>query len=325
MFIKLWDYDSTSGDDLLGIVTLVACPGEHMPERVLDVHLDARFHEYAKKSGVTATVSFKYTVAGADAPTTEKAAARDRNDGVVTRREIREMSEAEQERYAKAVLQMARTETAVDTKGAHAYLKTGAPHSEYYRLASYHGYPTDYCRHGTEAFPGWHRAYLREYERCLQAADRALGGDGRVALPYWDWLRPEVNGQCVPDVINKFFEEPPAEVVEELRRDLKAGRRKAKRFFERRGKEQLFTLSTQHQGKAAQLRRITAKKLDDKAADCLNVGLHKQHASKNKRATSLEVPHDGVHIAMRFPMSNLSWASWHPIFYMPVETFWGHT
>ena len=48
---------------------------------------------------------------------------------------------------------MARTETAVDTKGAHAYLKTGAPHSEYYRLASYHGYPTDYCRHGTEQFP----------------------------------------------------------------------------------------------------------------------------------------------------------------------------
>ena len=26
-----------------------------------------------------------------------------------------------------------------------------------------------------------------EFERALQAADMALGNDGRIALPYWDW------------------------------------------------------------------------------------------------------------------------------------------
>ena len=36
--------------------------------------------------------------------------------------------------------------------------------SEYFRLAGYHGYPQDYCVHRTEQFPGWHRAYLCEFE-----------------------------------------------------------------------------------------------------------------------------------------------------------------
>ena len=31
-----------------------------------------------------------------------------------------------------------------------------------------------------------------EFERALQRADKALGNDGRIALPYWDWsLNPE--------------------------------------------------------------------------------------------------------------------------------------
>lgn len=31
----------------------------------------------------------------------------------------------------------------------------------------------------------WHLAYLLEMEAALQAADRKLGGDGAIALPYW--------------------------------------------------------------------------------------------------------------------------------------------
>lgn len=37
------------------------------------------------------------------------------------------------------------------------------------------------------AFFPWHRFFLRKFERDLEAADRALGGDGNVTLPYWDW------------------------------------------------------------------------------------------------------------------------------------------
>ena len=57
--------------------------------------------------------------------------------------------------------------------------------SEFFRLASYHGQPAPiYCQHGRETFPGWHRIYLMEFERALQAADRELGGDGFIGLPY---------------------------------------------------------------------------------------------------------------------------------------------
>ena len=41
------------------------------------------------------------------------------------------------------------------------------------------------CEHRQETFPGWHRAYLVAFEKGLQAADRALGNDGQIALPYW--------------------------------------------------------------------------------------------------------------------------------------------
>ena len=34
---------------------------------------------------------------------------------------------------------------------------------------------------------GWHRGYLVEFEHELQKADRELGNDGAIALPYWDW------------------------------------------------------------------------------------------------------------------------------------------
>jgi len=53
-----------------------------------------------------------------------------------------------------------------------------------------HGQPgTIHGVHGRESFALWHRAHLVEFERALRAADRALGGDGNVALPYWDFIK----------------------------------------------------------------------------------------------------------------------------------------
>ena len=48
-------------------------------------------------------------------------------------------------------------------------------------------------------FPGWHRIYLYEFELALQAADRANGNNGRIALPYWDWIGKANDG--LPSVI----------------------------------------------------------------------------------------------------------------------------
>ena len=40
----------------------------------------------------------------------------------------------------------------------------------------------EYCVHGYEAFPGWHRAYLLEFERVMRRADIALVSDARRYL-----------------------------------------------------------------------------------------------------------------------------------------------
>ncbi|KAK7231063.1 metalloendopeptidase [Aureococcus anophagefferens] len=103
------------------------------------------------------------------------------------------------ERYAAAVLKMREN-------------KDGAPGtSEYFRLAVMHGgmpelprasFP-EYCVHGQEAFPTWHRPYLLDFERALRRADLALGNDGNIGLPYWDWCEPEVNGEILPGIVRK--------------------------------------------------------------------------------------------------------------------------
>eukprot|EP01046_Picozoa_sp_COSAG06_P117390 COSAG06_NODE_64452_length_259_cov_0.968750_1_plen_86_part_11 len=86
------------------------------------------------------------------------------------------MSAAEQTRYADAIDKMMES---VD----------GVPgSSQFFRLASYHGGPKtdmwntvgEYCVHGYEAFPGWHRGYLLEFERVMRRADIALGNDGNI-------------------------------------------------------------------------------------------------------------------------------------------------
>ncbi|WP_438030315.1 tyrosinase family protein [Sorangium sp. So ce233] len=41
--------------------------------------------------------------------------------------------------------------------------------------------------HMGPAFFPWHRHFLALFEKDLQDADRALGQDGSVTLPYWDW------------------------------------------------------------------------------------------------------------------------------------------
>jgi len=42
---------------------------------------------------------------------------------------------------------------------------------------------------------------MLEFERSLRRADMALGKDGNIGLPYWDWMEPEVNGEVVPGIV----------------------------------------------------------------------------------------------------------------------------
>ena len=89
----------------------------------------------------------------------------------------------------------------------------------------------EYCVHGFEAFPGWHRACaspaslrfpraialsqpciclrtdLLEFERVMRRADMALGGDGSLGLPYWGWDEVTVNDETFPKILRERFEE----------------------------------------------------------------------------------------------------------------------
>ena len=43
--------------------------------------------------------------------------------------------------------------------------------------------------HRSPAFLPWHRVFLRLFERDLQFADKQRGNDGKITLPYWNWIR----------------------------------------------------------------------------------------------------------------------------------------
>merc|ERR1719436_1509631 len=87
--------------------------------------------------------------------------------------------------------------------------QSGPQTSEYFRIAGYHGWPTNFCHHAQETFPGWHRGYLVDLERALIKADQELGNDGNIGLPYWDWMEAEVDGQVLPKIIRESFPELP--------------------------------------------------------------------------------------------------------------------
>lgn len=56
--------------------------------------------------------------------------------------------------------------------------------NEWARLAKIHDTS---CAHNNEQFPVWHRRYLLEVENALIEADKDLGGDGNIRIPYWKW------------------------------------------------------------------------------------------------------------------------------------------
>ena len=103
-----------------------------------------------------------------------------------------DLTDAELRRFLDAVREMMKP---IDGKP-----ETG----EYFRLAGYHGWPEDYCTHRQEVFPAWHRAYLVEFERSLQEADKKLGGDGKIGVPYWDFADIDREGPMIPPMLREM-------------------------------------------------------------------------------------------------------------------------
>jgi tyrosinase len=63
-----------------------------------------------------------------------------------------------------------------------AFTRTPKSPPEQYLLRTYE------MAHRSPAFLPWHRVHLRLFEKDLQFADKQLGNDGKITLPYWNWI-----------------------------------------------------------------------------------------------------------------------------------------
>lgn len=211
--------------------------------------------------------------------------ARSTRAPVVVRRDLREMSGPDQERFCDALALM---------------MENG----EYFRIAGLHGWPGQYCAHSQEVFPGWHRAYTVEFEQALQAADRDLGKDGDIGLPYWDSSRTFINGEVFPAILRRRFPDLPAPIAAQIAaHEAAAGAELLLRRGYRMSSDEVLAAGIEGVARRFEL--------------CLLEEEHWRHASTRwGRGTSLEDPHNLGHVALGFPMSSVSFAAFHPIFFL---------
>jgi len=215
----------------------------------------------------------------------------DADDGakVVTRKEIRSLSEAEAKRFFDAVDKTLES-------------KSGPGTSEFFRCASYHGQPPPiYCQHGRETFPGWHRIYLMDFEKALQAADRALGNDGNVALHYWDWsVRPE---DGLPKIVRERFNGWPDD------------------FWPDSLKQERHTQALRRASDRSITSQLRSWGVGQEAYDCLLATQHWVHASTQFSGAypSIESPHNSVHVIVGGnggQMGGVAWAAFDLAFWL---------
>ena len=176
--IQVWDSDTFRGDPMRGAdflgqanfsladVVMIASDHDNEPVTVDLAGRDAKEGSHV----VIAAIAPGYSAAAEAAlfpMTAGPAAPQSRAPRVVGRKEVRQLTPEAQERFADAIETMMdpmRCPAIDGTVGARGSEAQGKVVSEYVRLAGYHGWPTRYCQHGEETFPGWHRAYLCDFE-----------------------------------------------------------------------------------------------------------------------------------------------------------------
>lgn len=125
----------------------------------------------------------------------------------VVRKSAHHLSEEEQERIAAAWRKM--TENKDGKPGTSEYFRLGLIHggsmSSQTRLQAMQNPQPNYCVHGPECFPNWHRVYMTDIELTLRRADLALGNDGRIFLPYFDWTVKPEGKPMLPAVLQKIM------------------------------------------------------------------------------------------------------------------------
>ncbi|CAK8991517.1 Acetyl-CoA acetyltransferase A, partial [Durusdinium trenchii] len=232
---------------------------------------------------------------------------------VVVRQEIRTLSEEMSARYLAAIKLMMVSNRNRKHRDGHPRVGNKVDEtdlkeskedqdlggtSEFFRLAGYHGYPDEFCAHRQENFPVWHRAYLLDFENELQHADRELGNDGNIGLPYWDFGTYEINGQVIPKIYAEL-EGLPGDFFRPEDKGIKLAR-------------QGFKLNSDE----VALAKLERNNMAESLAASLEENSHWKHAScENTSGMPLEAPHNSAHMAAGFPLTSLAFAAFHPLFY----------
>lgn len=208
-------------------------------------------------------------------------------DSLVIRKEIREMSIQEQRRFINAIKQMMKNKDDVGT-------------STYYELAKIHSNINDsYCHYGRESFVGWIRLYLREFEKLLSISDRKLGNDGIISLPYWDWIRPVINDQIIPQIFLDTFNKFP--------NDLFPSNQDKIPIIERR--HQQINIDKGYYFQNVLNGIIKQYDFKDAVDQCLKTNTYKQFVQKLEEIT---VDFNGL---IGYPLNNMNFASFDPLFW----------
>jgi len=219
----------------------------------------------------------------------EEARRRAGNENALVRQELRRLPRQDQLRFCTALRK------AMENKADELQS------SDYFRIAGSGGWPGRKCPCAEETFPGWHRGLLVNLERALIEADLALGNDGNLSLPYWDWLNLEVEGQVVPKCIRECFGELPASLVDSQQAN------------------ELSQLGYTRLASDAEIRaRLSVNRLNAKVASAFSDGEHWTCVSKRcrRRGYTLESCHDEVCMACGFPLSDPAYAAFHPLFFL---------
>jgi tyrosinase len=103
---------------------------------------------------------------------------------MVVRKNVTKLTKDERERFMAAVKHLK-----VMSPSAPAGISLPATvTNQYDKYVYWHNDAMNAAHRGSAFFP-WHRVFILLFEKDMQAADKALGNDGELGLPYWDWTR----------------------------------------------------------------------------------------------------------------------------------------
>jgi len=218
------------------------------------------------------------------------------------RQELRELDGAALHRLFVAFHNMQQTDDWAKLAGMHG---GGLPDSEDVKIAR----NRVYCHHRSETFPPWHRAYLAEFEYVLQNHDPWYPGDhmtaNRIMLPFWDW-----SGTRFAEGYPEFVTWPSVRLYLDGEWKTVTNPLASGPHFQRRRTRRRRTTPD------SIARELQFRAVRSEATDAINTDDHFSMSARNFSATSLEEPHDDVHVAVGGDMSGVDTAAFDPIFWL---------